>query len=345
MILKIRSSLAGLQALLFIACCSFPGCRNTEEQVADTGDSTAVGVLRFERDLFADSPPAGSRSTFLQQRYGSFYDLFVWQLTRIGSPDSTVTENNLDAFVSDTNFRAVYQSCEEKFGDFKEHGRRLAEAFDAYAREFPGQPVPQLLTTLSVFSYPVICDSTHLAVSLDMYLNPGCRFYATIEPPLPGYLQRRMREEYIVADALKGWLQSDYAADEFSSDMIERMVSQGRIQYALRQLLPEEPDSILTGYTQEQLDWCEANEAGVWSFFIDNKLLYSTDPNLLMKYVGEGPTTNGFPAGAPGNIGLFTGYRIVQAYMSRHPETTLLQLLQMKDLHAVFQESKYKPRK
>lgn len=345
MILHFRSSLALKLALLSMVCCSFPACRNGEEPVTGSGDSPAVDVLRFERDLFSDSIPGGSRSAFLRQRYGSFYDLFIWQLTRIGSPDSALTESNLEAFVSDTNFRAVYRSCESKFGDFSAYSQRLGQAFDAYARAFPGHTVPHLLTTLSVFSYPVICDSTHLAISLDMYLNPGCRFYATIEPPLPGYLQRRMREEYIVADALKGWLQSDYAADEFTSDMIERMVSQGRIHYALKQLLPDEPDSVLIGYTQEQLDWCAANEAGVWSFFIDNKLLYATDPNLLMKYVGEGPSTNGFPAGAPGNIGLYIGYRIVQAYMSGHPETTLLQLMRLQDLHGIFQESKYKPKK
>lgn len=345
MILQIRSSLALKLALLSMAYCSFPACRNSEEPAEGTADSAVAGVMRFERDLFADSIPGGSRSDFLRQRYGSFYELFVWQLTRIGSPDSSLTESNLEAFVSDTNFRSVYRSCESKFGDFDEYARKLSAGFKAYSAEFPGRTVPRLLTTLSVFSYPVICDSTHLAISLDMYLNPGCRFYATIEPPLPAYLQRRMREEYIVADALKGWLQSDYAADEFSSDMIQRMISQGRIQYTLKRLLPEEPDSILTGYTQEQLDWCEANEAGVWSFFIDNNLLYSTDPNLLMKYVGEGPTTNGFPAGAPGNIGLFVGYRIVRSYIDRHPETSILQLMELNDLHAVFQESKYKPKK
>ncbi|MFM2206567.1 MAG: hypothetical protein RL213_542 [Bacteroidota bacterium] len=310
-----------------------------------TGDSTAVTVLRFEQDLFSDSIPGGNREDFLKNKYGAFYDLFIWQLTRIGSPDSTLTASNLEAFVSDTNFRAVFRACSEKYGDFSPFAGKLDDAFRAYAEAFPGKTVPVLLTTLSVFSYPVICDSTHLAVSLDMYLNPGCRFYPTVEPPFPAYLQRRMSKEYIVSDAMKGWLQSDYAADESASDLLEMMVSQGRIGYALGKLLPGEPDSVRTGYTADQIKWCSENEGKVWSFFIDNKLLYSKDPNILMKYVGEGPSTNGFPEGSPGNIGLFVGTRIVTTYMESHPEMTLQQLMEIKDLHQLFQESRYKPKK
>ena len=49
------------------------------------------------------------------------------------------------------------------------------------------------------------------------------------------------------------------------------------------------------------------------------------------------------PAEAPGQIGAFTGYRIVQAYMQKHPEVTLEKLLNMRDVMGIFNEARYRP--
>lgn len=327
--------------ILTLAACG--GNQSEQESVVET--ASVKSSMRFEQDLFSDSLTTGDRSAYLSKKYGTFFDIFIWQLTRLGNRDSVLQEENISAFISDTNFRSVYAACQEKYRDFTDYDRRLLDAFSRYNNLFPGKPVPQILTTISVFSYPVICDSTHLAIALDMYLNPDCRFYPTLEPPLPGYLQRRMTKEYIVADAMKGWLQSDYMPDEMQSDLLERMIASGRIQYALKKLLPEEPDTIISGYTAAQLEWCTANEAKVWSFFIENKLLYVKDPNVMMKYVGEGPTTNGFPKESPGNIGQFIGLQMVESYMKQKPETSLQKLMELKDLHTLFQESRYKPKR
>lgn len=327
-------------AFTLLAC---GGNQREKELVAEI--DTTKSSLRFEQDLFSDSLTTGSRSSYLSKKYGTFFDIFLWQLTRLGNRDSVLQEENISAFISDTNFRSVYSACLEKYRDFSEYDQRLQNAFFRYSDLFPGKPVPQILTTISVFSYPVICDSTHLAIALDMYLNPDCRFYPTLEPPLPAYLQRRMTKEYIVSDAIKGWLQSDYMPDEMQSDLLERVIASGRIQYALKKLLPEEPDTIISGYTAAQMEWCAANEAKVWSFFIENKLLYVKDPNVMMKYVGEGPTTNGFPKESPGNIGQFIGLQMVESYMKQKPETSLQKLMEIEDLHTLFQESRYKPKR
>jgi hypothetical protein len=82
--------------------------------------------------------------------------------------------------------------------------------------------------------------------------------------------------------------------------MIDFMVAQGRELYFLDKILPDTPDTLKIGYSATQLEWCRNNEKNLWSFFIDNKLLFSFDPNLMNKYVNDGPTTNGFPRESPG---------------------------------------------
>ena len=102
---------------------------------------------------------------------------------------------------------------------------------------------------------------------------------------------------------------------------------------------------LKSGYSSSQLAWCRTNEKLIWSFFIDNKLLFSFDPNLMNKYVNDGPTTNGFPKESPGNIGQFIGWQIVRSYMKNHPGVSLQKLMEEKDLIKIYNESQYKPGK
>jgi hypothetical protein len=331
---------------LFSSILLLNGCSDREEGPDVSQINLKLSAKRFERDLFgidAQQPGPGIRE--LKNKYGNFFDLFAYKITSLGSRDSVQTVNNFRSFLSDVNFRNIYNDCEKNFGDFSVYETELTNAFRHYLYYFPGKPVPELVTLISGFSFPVICDSSVLGISLDMYMGPSYYYYSTLEPPLPNYLRSRMRKEFLVCDAMKGWALSDYGIDESTARMVDFMISQGRILVYLNQVLPETPDTIKTGYTAEQLDWCVANEGRIWSFFIDNKLLFSVDPNLMNKYVNDGPTTNGFPKESPGNIGQFIGWQIVKSYMKAHPAITLQQLMEQKDLMKIFNESNYKPRK
>jgi hypothetical protein len=320
----------------------YSGCRCNDQR--PPGDPVTLTVSRFEEDLFSlDTQNMAAEILFLKEKYGSFFDLFAFRITSLGSRDSALMYERFKSFVSDTNFRKVYDDCREKFSDFGRHEEKIARAFQYYLSYFPGKPVPELTTMISGFSFPVVCDSGRLAISLDMYLGPANFFYSTLEPPVPVYLRRRMHEAFIPCDALKGWAMSDYEIDESSANMMDQMIAQGRILYFLEQVLPGEPDSLKTGYTQEQLDWCFDNERRIWSFFIENKLLFSNDPNLMNKYVNEGPSTQGFPGTAPGNIGQFIGWQIVRAYMKNNAGVTLASLMEQDELMEIYNGSSYKP--
>jgi hypothetical protein len=305
-----------------------------------------IRIERFEQDFFAMDPDnlqQGLRT--LNSKYGKFLDLFMYQVTGIGSRDTGLMFDRLRGFLTDTNFLAIHADCEKMYGDFHIESEQFTKAFKFYKYYFPRKDVPRIVTMISGFSYAVVNDSDNLAVSLDMYLGPDYKFYSTIDPPLPGFIRNRMRSEYLVNDAMKGWAMSDYGIDETTGRMIDFMVSQGRIIYFLEKILPDESDTIRTGYSAKQLAWCFANERKIWSFFIDNKLLFSADPNLMNKFVNDGPTTNGFPKDSPGNIGQFIGWQIVKSFLNNHPDMTLQKLMEEKDMMKIFNESKYKPAK
>jgi len=324
----------------------FPGCKSDKNEPDVSGISVKIEAKRFERDLFAiDTNNTSIGIDKLKKEYGNFFDLFAFQVTRLGSSDPDLMSSHFRDFLSDTNFRNIYNDCEMSFGDFNEKNLQLTKAFKNYSYYFPERIIPQIITLISGFAFPVICDSTNLGISLDMYLGKNYYYYSTLEPTLPNYLRNRMQSEYMVADAMKGWAQSDYAIDESNAKMVDFMISQGRILFFLDKILPQTEDTIKSGYTATQLEWCVANEARIWSFFIDNQLLFSIDPNLMNKYVNDGPTTNGFPKESPGNIGQFIGWQIVKSYMKAHSAISLKELMEQKDLMKIFNESNYKPKK
>lgn len=333
--------------IVFVYICLFiTSC--TPDRKANDGGSPAVQlkVERFEQDLFNSKVETMSEDLHqLKAKYGSFFDLFAFQITRLGSRDSLQMLDNFSGFISDTNFRAVYEDCSRVFGDFSAEKEELERAFSNYSVLFPEHDIPQIITLLSVFSYPIIVDSATLAIALDMYLGTDCPYYYTLDPPLPLFLRIKMRKEYVVSDAMRGWLESDYGIDESTAKMVDMMISQGRVLCALDKILPDIHDTLKSGFSKSQLDWCIANESKIWSFFIENKLLFNNDPNLMQKYVSDGPTTNGFPKESPGNIGKFAGWMIVKSYLKNNKDVSLKALLEDQDLMKIFQQSKYKPSK
>lgn len=308
--------------------------------------STTVKVERFEVDLFSmDTLHPATAIAQLKAKYGDFFDLYMFRITSLGSPDSILLQQRLLSFIKDTNFRAVAGDCAKTFGDFSQQKEELTTAFKFYKYYFPEKQIPTIVTLLSAFSYPIVCDSSNLGIGLDMYLGKDYRYYFTLEPALPNYLRVQMVKENVVCDAMKGWAMSDYQIDESTAKVIDMMISEGRIVTFLEHVIPDAEDARRLGYSTAQLEWCEKNEKFIWAFFVDNKILFSVDPNILSKYTSDGPTTSAFPKDSPGNIGKFIGWKIVSAYLKKHPKVELKQLMGENDMMKIYQESGYKPQK
>ena len=124
------------------------------------------------------------------------------------------------------------------------------------------------------------------------------------------------------------------------------IVSEGKKLYMVDCYLPEVIDSQKIGYTQNELDWITTNEAQIWKYFIENKLLYSTDAELNKRFVEDAPFSKFYidiDKDSPGRVGVWLGWQIVRSYMNNN-SVTLQQLLQTSG-EEIFKNSKYKPKK
>jgi hypothetical protein len=122
------------------------------------------------------------------------------------------------------------------------------------------------------------------------------------------------------------------------------MIEKGKLWYLLDKFLPSTPDSIKTGYTGRQLNWCSENEGLIWSYLVKNEDLNSLSPAVIQAYIGEAPFTQGFSQElSPGNIGQWIGWQIIKKYVSKNPEMKPEEIMRT-EAKKILDEAKYKPK-
>jgi gliding motility-associated lipoprotein GldB len=340
MLLKISTRFSLKQGVLMYMILLITSCTPNTRQADVSGIRAEVKAERFERDLFSSGE---AHITDLEKKYGSFFNLFIYKLTELGTPDTSLLRERIRDFCTDADLREIFNSSEKINRDFTGVDAELTDAFRHYKYYFPNKVIPRVITFISGFNYAVVAADSAIGIGLDMYLGSDSKYYPALQ--FPHYKIVRMRKEYITADCIRGWAQSEWEPDQGENDFLSQAIYSGKILYFLDLMMPDVSDTIKTGYSNNQLKWCDANEKNTWSFFIDQKLLFSTDQNQIVKFLNDGPTTNGFPKESPGAIGQWLGWKIVQAYMKNNSAVTLDQLMGNHDYKKILHDSKYKPGK
>ena len=130
--------------------------------------------------------------------------------------------------------------------------------------------------------------------------------------------------------------------DENDKTMLNEMISFGKLYYVVERLLMCEKENIVLGYTKEQYDMIEENEAFIYSFFLQNELFFQEGQLIKQKYLSERPSTFEISQSVPGRIGRWMGWKIVSSFM-RGEKYTLEDLLLEDDYKKIFYNSNYNP--
>ncbi|WP_160716219.1 hypothetical protein [Chitinophaga solisilvae] len=322
------------------------GCKSGKKAPDVSQIPVHVSIERFDTALFAldtnNLQPGVSR---LHVAYPVFLPVYFAEIMNMGaySDSSLGVQQQLKRFLTNPDFRQLEKDVARKYADLSQLQTGLTEAFRYTKYYIPSFRPPKVITFISaIANYGAITVDSILGIGLDMYMGEDFPPYSRI-PDYPDYMIHRFAPEYIVANCMQVLQQQLYPAARTSGGLLEQMIEAGKQQYFLAAVLPATPDTIRFGYTKDQLQWCHDNEKMIWQFFVQNNLLYNTDWQQINHFMTDAPSTQGMPEGAPGKIGYFVGYRIIEKYMNAHPETTVQQLMEMKNLLEIFKEAKYRP--
>ena len=179
-------------------------------------------------------------------------------------------------------------------------------------------------------------------ISLDFYLSNKDLVYDKIG--LPRYMSRRYQPFSLTRDLAEELYLHVNGGHANQKSVLAEMIEQGKRLYFIEALDPSLPDSIILGYSAQQMAWADENEGQVWATVVGNNMLFNNDLKQRRMLFNDGPFTSAFAEQAPARLGEYLGLKIVRSFMSNNDET-LTTLLKMTDYQDILQRSQYKPRK
>ena len=302
-----------------------------------------VKIERMETDLFQNNTPIIQLQQQLKKKYDVFFLSFQSSIASAYRDSST--EFNLSQFISDSIERNVYRDCERLYPNLDNLESSLTEEYKHFRYYFPKRKLPRVITYISGFNFKLNIVDTIIGISLDMYLGSNNRYYKMMPDIFPKYKTMSMRKENIITDFTMAWLLTEFPKNQDKKDLLSEIIYNGKLLYLEDALLPQIEDSVKMCYTPKQWNYCKTNEYNMWAYFVQNKLLYDSDPSEIVKFTTDAPFTAAFNKNSPSRVGNWIGWRIVCAYMKKHPKVTLEDLMSQRDAQLILAQSNYKPSK
>jgi len=194
---------------------------------------------------------------------------------------------------------------------------------------------PKVITLLSNIDHQnkVVYTKEYLLISLDVYLGATHKFYGDY----PTYIKENYTKNHLIVDVATAIINTEVKGAN-DRTFVGKMVKEGYI--------PKASNANKIGFTEEKHTWAINNEEQVWKYFIENKLLFSTDTKLNKRFIDLAPFSKFYRAEdnrSPGRIGAWIGWQIVRSYM-KHNDVSLQKIIEIPS-EEIYKNSKYKPKR
>ena len=328
-----RSQLLVLAVLLLLFSCkpSDSTCLLDEKRLEGR---EALDIHRLEQEFFAAKTADEVR--FLLEKYPEIADK-VMERETYANADSLAQE--LLRANQDSAFQALNAAVANEFGDISDIKVELEQAFAYLKSYYPNFKAPKVYTYVSGFGIDLLVEENMLVIGLDYFLPSDHAF----QPDLPKYIASRYERKYLVPMIVLAISSRYNEIDPKDNTLLAEMIYYGKAYHFVKSILPCTSDQYLIGYTPEQIQASWDNEDIIWAHFIENELLFETNPFEIRKYIGEAPATDAISADAPGRIGRWIGWNIVEEYAVKQ-DLSLPEVMREGDAKKLFKDSGYRPR-
>ena len=306
-------------------------------------DSIDVQINRFDSVLYQwiDSNDPVNLQELLND-YPQMLGLLGKSLFRSNDLDSAVFFEKLRSYFSEPTLKSLYQDALVLYASNSPVMQRIkndfAVGFERLGVLFPSIETPRVYMHVSGLQQNVIVADGLLSISIDKYLSADYLLYKKF---FYEYQIKHMTPERVAIDGLYAWITSDFPFRGHEAVLLEKMVYEGKIIYLLMQTGLNYPIHQLIPMTEHEYQWCLKNESALWKTVIDRKHLLQPNPMITSRYFNPAPSTF-ITEDAPGYLGRFIGFRIIENYM-KQTKSTCQDLMLNNDAEALLKKSKYKP--
>lgn len=318
-----------LYGICFVCLIGFWACNDTPKEIPIT-------VRRLEQELFGVK---SSTEVGILLKKNPFLKIYLGAGSNI--PDSLVTAQ-LYANLSNQQLRQFNQQLQQQFGDLNTLKSQLQQAFGNIKSHYPDFKAPQVMTAVTGFmgSDLYVSDSL-IIIGLDYFGGPKAQY----RPQVYDYQLRRFESAYILPSVLFLMSAQYNKINNNDHTLLADMTWYGKGFEFVKHIAPDTPDSLIIGYSAQQLTDVYASQQDIWAYFLDRKLLYQTREGEKERFIGERPATVEVSQHCPGAIARWVGWRIVSRYVQENSNVKLTEWMANNDARALLEGSKYRGQK
>lgn len=332
--MKIQSCLCFLALLSFFSCKKSSSPCELSDEILQV--PIEIEVERLETKFFEATSP--SDILWAMEEYPEFTRQYLQE--RLYESGEELAAELLQVN-QDTAMQELYGEVMRHFPDIADVENELENAFKYIKYYFPEFKVPKVYTMVSGFNSDLYISEDIIVIGLDYFLPEDHRFQPT---DLPKYITKRYQKDYIVPTILVALSSQFNVTDLNDNTLLAEMIYYGKAYHFVKTMMPCTSDEYIIGYSSDDIQKSYANEELIWSHFIENELLFETNPFEIRKYTGEAPFTDAISMEAPGRLGRWLGWNIVDDYRFNN-SLSINELMQEKDADKIFRQSEYKPRR
>lgn len=245
--------------------------------------------------------------------------------------------------MKDTLQIQLRKEVNKAFPGFEKQTDEIESLFQHLSYYDPSFKAPRVVTMISDVDHrnKVFVTDTITFIGLDTYLGEQHEFYINFYD----YIKQNMKPSQILPDLASEYAKK-YIFQSKRKTLLEEMIYFGKQLYFKDLMLPRYSDAEKMGYTEDQLQWAMDNEQYIWQHFVENKMLFDTNPKLAARFINPAPFSKfnlELDRESPGRLGQYIGWQIVRAYMKNN-EVSFKELMQ-EDADEIFNKSKFKPKR
>ena len=314
---------------------SITACDKSRTNVSLSNIKTETNFIRFDKAFFTtDTSDFNAKLVVLKKDYPPFFKSGeterFWKLQRMDK-----RQNEL--------YREVDKQL-KPFSNFDEQLNIAMKYFYAYFKEHNEIKVYTYISNLD-FNLPSFYnDSTKTCfIATDLYLGQNQPYYAF----LPNYLAYYRQPAFMVRDCMEAIAKEKVPPISGNVNLLDHMIYHGKILYLTQLFMPQLNEAVIMKYPNEKAEFCLKNERSVWSYFVENQLLFSTKSEDIVRFINTAPFSRfgmRFDNQSPGQIGQWIGLQIVKNYMDRNPKVSISDLLKEKNSQKILKLSGYRPK-
>lgn len=319
------------------------GCENVHRYIPKDVEPIKVEIVRFDSAQLAirvDSVGVGVKKLYAD--YEEFMPLYMEGILGLPSGDTMYFSELYAQFLIDTvmGFAQTNAKAKVMFENIDSLQESLNTAFTRLHYLYPEWEIPTVYLYVSGFNSSTMYYEDIIGAGVDMYLGSDYPYYHQM---VYNYQKQTMRKECIAIDLLNMYMAYNIPYNSNKNRLLEKMIFRGKQMFLLSELLPDEPEWEILGYTKEQWDWCERYEQGIWNRIMEKRDLFKTESVVQASYINDGPFTAEVSQESPGRLGVWVGWQIVDSYMRHNEDVTIQELMLESDAQKVLENSYYKP--